>query len=206
MEIVEIVAAVIGILAVAVLFLLAITQNRAALHRPIIINKRPITEKDKALINEWYKEAGGMTMEGLDSFLYRLTEAYVHSYGTICHALTAGAIATMYAMDKTPQGGITGFQAGIITWDFIRRWKGWEDEPLKLTRYNDMLYPQYAREFQQTISPYTWEWLQRKARELMSERSQAHPDTANAHHQVFSHWQSIADGQVPFGYTVRKED
>ena len=82
---------------------------------------KQIKEEDKVQ-EEWYTESRHMTVENLPKFFQKLTEQYGHDYGTICHAMAAGALATMRAMDKTPQGGITGFQAGAIMWEFIKRW------------------------------------------------------------------------------------
>src|SRR5690349_20327046 len=75
------------------------------------VGKTPITE-ESGEHKQWYVDAHApeMTLETLPEFLRHLTEDYHHDYGTICHALAAGAIATAYAMDRSPQGGITGFQ------------------------------------------------------------------------------------------------
>ena len=35
-------------------------------------------------------------------------------YGTVCHAIALSAVA------RTAQGGITGFQAGAVMWEFIK--------------------------------------------------------------------------------------
>lgn len=87
------------------------------------MEKRVITEKDnKDIIDGWFKAAKEQTLETLPSFMNHILNDYTHDYGTICHALTACAIGAAYAGDKSKQGGITGFQAGCIMWDFIRHW------------------------------------------------------------------------------------
>ena len=43
-------------------------------------------------------------------------------YGTVCHAIALSAVATAWAANKTAQGGITGFQAGAVMWEFIKNW------------------------------------------------------------------------------------
>lgn len=83
--------------------------------------KQQITEEMK-IQNEWYKEAKKQTVETLPEFVRHLTEDYSHDYGTICHAVAAAGIAAMYAVDNSPTGGITGFQAGCIMWKVIREW------------------------------------------------------------------------------------
>ena len=158
---------------------------------------RVITESDN-VHEEFYKEATSkeMSLEKLPAFLKKLTKEYRHDYGTICHALTAGAIATMWAMNRTPQGGITGFQASCIMWEFIKQWMGYKT-PMRLIKYEEMLYPQYAHKFNNTISTETWKFLQDEANKKLAEKG--------AVETVRIHWQSIADGIVPFGYIVKEE-
>ena len=69
--------------------------------------------------DEWYKEADTMTMDKLPAFLDHIMNDYNHDYGTICHAITAGGLATMHALDRSDAGGITGFQAGCIMWHIV---------------------------------------------------------------------------------------
>ena len=155
-----------------------------------------ITE-EMHLEKEWFKEANQQTIETLPDFLNHLTEDYYHDYGTICHAITAAALAAVNAVDKTSQGGITGFQASCIMWDFIRQWMYPNNTcGLKLVDYDNMLFPQYSDHFEKTISPEAWNKVQARAKELLAE-------TADAHPVVRAHWQSIVDGQVPFGYVVK---
>ena len=152
-----------------------------------------ITEKDN-VHQKWYEEAKEQTLETLPGFLEHLLEDYQHDYGTICHALTAGGIATMWAMDKSDQGGITGFQASCIMWGFIRNWMNYK-EPLKLLNYGNMLFPQYEDKFEKTINSNTWQWLQEEAKKKIETKESASPN-------VIKHWKSIVDGKIPFGYTI----
>ncbi len=135
-----------------------------------------------------------MTLDGLPAFIEKLA-AHKHDYGTICRAIAAAGVAAAYAIERSPQGGITGFQAGCVLWDLIKGWDpSYEGKPVRLTHYSDMLYPQYADKFR-SITPETWEYLQSEAKKNLAE-------AANAHERVRAHWQSIADGVVPFGYRV----
>ena len=142
---------------------------------------------------DWYKQAKEQTRETLTDFIDHLSNDYEHDYGTICHALTAGAIATAWVINRGPQGGITGFQAGAVMWEFIRNWNHVEG-PLRLVDYKNMLYPQYEDDFQKTMSKDAWEYLQKKAKEGLADTG----GTPN----VRMHWQSIVDGIVPFGYKI----
>jgi len=157
--------------------------------------KLAITEKDN-IHPQWYKDAKTQTAATLPEFLRRLTEDYEHDYGTICHAIAAAALGAAYAVEDSPQGGITGFQSSAVMWQFIMEWQDYTDEPLRLTRYEEMLYPQYRDSFQ-TISRETWEWLQVKAKQLLAERAEP-----NTHPDVRAHWGQIVAGKVPFGYMV----
>lgn len=159
-------------------------------------NSLQITE-EMGLHKKWYEEAKNMTLEELPEFLQRLTK-FEHDYGTVCHALAASAIASAWAMNNTPQGGITGFQAGAVMWEFIKHWMSYENEPMRLTRYNDLLYPQHEDRFT-SISKDTWKWLQEKAAENLA-------SSEHATDRVRAHWKSIVDGQIPFGLTLDKDD
>jgi hypothetical protein len=114
---------------------------------------------------EWFKEANEMTLEKLPDFLKKLTENYEHDYGTICHAIAAAAIAAAWAVERMPQGGITGFQAGCIMWEFIKHWNfSYNKTGLGLIDYDNFLYPQYADRFDKTISSDIWAAIQKEAK------------------------------------------
>ena len=98
-------------------------------------------------------------------------------------------------MNSEPEGGLTGFQAGFVWWGFFKLWMQAGDGPMRMVDYSDLLYPQYEHKFRE-ISSDTWEWAQTKARSLIAEH------TTNVHPDVFTHWQAIADGVVPFGLIV----
>lgn len=152
-------------------------------------------ERDMEEINSWFDEATNIsTMSELENFITKLNNRYIHDYGTIVHAMTAGCIATLYMMDRQDQGGITGFQASCIMWGFIKRWMSY-DGPMVLRRYRYMLYPQYEKNFEKTISRNVWEWLQKEASNEILKVNEMDP-------QVRQHIQSIVDGVVPFGYTI----
>jgi hypothetical protein len=157
------------------------------------MSKKQITEEDK-VHEKWYEEARDMTPDKLPEFIRKLTEDYSHDYGTICHAVAAAAIGAAWSVDHSPAGGITGFQAGCIMWSFIQKWMS-KDGPMRLVDYSNMLYPQYNHAFEKKINKDTWEWLQKEAKKNLKASPQAHEN-------VVEHWQSIADGYVPFGYVV----
>lgn len=145
---------------------------------------------------EWQERAKKMTIAELPEFLRELSEDYQHDYGTICVAIGAAAVAAAWAMERTPQGGITGFQASAIIWEMIQ---GWNDSMIgkcgaRIQRFDDLLYPQYVDKFT-SITPDTWTKLQEMASANLAKKSDAHPEVA-------AHWASIAEGNVPFGLRI----
>lgn len=148
---------------------------------------------------EWFAEAKKQTLETLPAFINHVMNDYVHDYGTVCHAISACAIAAAWAAneEKGACGGITGFQAGFVMWDFVKQWSYTNNKTaLKIVDYDNMLYPQYEYKFQKTMSKATWEGIQKAAKESLSEK------IGHVHPAVVAHWKSIVDGQIPFGYTI----
>lgn len=162
----------------------------------IILNER--SEEFDAVKESWYIEAREMTVEKLPDFIQRLTTEYRHDYGTICHAMSAIAVASAWAVDKTEQGGITGFQAGAVMWQFIHNWYMDDNKTgLRLIDYDHLLFPQYGDSFNKEIDTHTWEKVQEQAKLKLKK------DSGNASQNVIDHWKSITDGVIPFGFSVK---
>lgn len=160
------------------------------------LKPEPITE-EMGIHEEWYTQAKQQTFETLPAFLKHLEEDYRHDYGTVCHAMAAAALGATWAMDHAPGGGITGFQAGAVMWQFIHHWMG-DNGPMRLVKFDEMLYPQHAARFDKVISKNTFKYLQEEAaKKLVQPDPQTHP-------AVLAHWQSIANGVVPFGYKIEE--
>ena len=157
-----------------------------------------ITEEMK-VHEKWYERARNQTLESLPEFHRHLMEDYRHDYGTICHALSAGSVASAWALNNAPQGNITGFQAGFVMWGFIQNWNTrYKDKPIRLIDYGDLLYPQNDDKFARSIKKSTWEWLMGEAKKqlLFSKREDVHP-------AVYRHWIDIfCFEKVPFGMQV----
>lgn len=136
------------------------------------------------------------TFEDLTHFLKDVLDNYNIGYGESPRAMAQAILATAWFFaDKF---GITGFQAGFVMWDFIRDWQFSSNEcGLKITDYDDMLYPQYEDRFEKTITKYTWEKLKEEAEKRLS--------AAYGAPEVRNHWLSIVKGNMPFGYSVEGE-
>ena len=160
-----------------------------------------ITEDDVDIIESWYVQARKLNnYTELDFFLKALMSEWNHDYGTVIHAMTAGSIATIHVMNQDEdQGGITGFQASCMMWQFMQKFNQLEG-PMKLMQYEKMLYPQYKHRFDKTISPETWEWLQTEAGKKLGDYG------LKADPKVIAHWETIVKGRIPFGYKVKVGD
>lgn len=166
------------------------------------MSKIAITE-EMHVEKEWFEQAKKQTLETLPDFTSHVMNDYTHDYGTICHAVSACAIAAAWAADSTENGGITGFQAGFVMWDFVRQWSYSSNKcGLAIIDYDKMLFPQYKDEFTKEISLETWEALQERAKELLAEKENGIIPVSDC---VYKHWKQIANGVVPFGYTVKEE-
>lgn len=157
-------------------------------------------EKSKDIFISWEKQADAVkTKEQLDMFLKKLIKRYVHDYGTIVYAISAGMKATFNFINRSPQGGITGFQASFLGWDLARQFLvHGEKGPLSLKIWERALYPQYEGIFKSTISKDTWKWLQEQAKEKLSSKQ-----TKSV--EVEKHWQNIVDGKIPFGMELERD-
>lgn len=124
---------------------------------------------EKDFREKYYPLAKEQTLETLPQFLAEITKEHF-DYGSICCAVAAAAIAAAWSVDRCPSGGITGFQAGAVMWEFIRQWNCSENKTgMRLINYDNMLYEQDADHFEKTISKSTFEALQKEAAKLIEE-------------------------------------
>lgn len=159
--------------------------------------KKEWTEKEW-MEHDWDPEFKKLNPDNIGDFLKSLVQDYKHDYGTIVRAIGVGASATAWALNNDKEyGGLTGFQASFIPFVFLRLFSGIEGA-VKLTKYDDMLFPQYEEKFEKTIPEDIWKDLQEKAKNNLEEDNKF---TATA---VKDHWKSIVEGNIPFGYTIEK--
>lgn len=124
-----------------------------------------------------------------------------HTYSSIVEGVAAAACAAARTINAHPeQGGITGFQASFVMWRFLEHFMQMRG-PLRVVRYEEMLYPQHADRFEKTISADTFKTLQEEAVAKLG-RIETDGDVDS---EVVAHWRSIADGTVPFGYKIKDE-
>lgn len=162
------------------------------------MEKQQITEQS-GVHQAWMEEAKKQTPATLPEFIKKLTENYQHDYGTICHAIAAAAVGGANAVNHSPTGGITGFQAGAVMWEIIKGWGVFGDGPKQMLCFKDLLYPQYESKFR-SISKETADWLKQEAqKQIAGLGDHGHPD-------VRRHMQKVAEGWLPFGLTIREDD
>jgi hypothetical protein len=159
-----------------------------------------ITEED-GIHEQWYKDAREVIPETLQAFIERLTNDYVHDYRTIAHAAAASALAAVNAVDESDQGGLIGYQINYILWRIILKIGAYpEGALLYMSNFDNMLYPQYADQFERTLKVAHWAAIQKRAAEALASTPVNEVDP-----QVREHWQSIVDGTVPFGWSVEEK-
>ena len=150
--------------------------------------------------DEYMEAAKKVETEGELIEFIKVIKSQDHTYDTIVHACYAAMKAAFNVVNKGPQGGISGFQAGFIGWMAVQDFMSFsKDAPLRILDYSNLLFPQYSDKFEKTINQETWDQLQKKAKENL---------TKNIEHtngRVLAHWQSIADGNLPFGFQVKEQ-
>ena len=167
------------------------------------MDKVVITE-EMHLEKEWFEQARKQKLETLPEFMNHILNDYCHDYGTICHAISACALAAAWAANSSDQGGITSFQSSAVMWDFVRQWAYKKNKTsLRIIDYDKMLYPQYKDDFEdRTIYQSTWEALQNEAKRLLDEIDSGKEFAADS---VIAHWKDIVNGVVPFGYKIKND-
>lgn len=167
------------------------------------MSKMSITE-EMHLEKEWFEQARKQKLETLPEFMNHILNDYCHSYGTICHAIAACALAAAWAANHSDQGCITGFQSGAVMWDFVRQWAYKNNKTaLRIIDYDKMLYPQYKETFEdRTIYQSTWKALQNEAKRRINEIDSGEESAADS---VIAHWKNIVNGTIPFGYQIKND-
>lgn len=152
---------------------------------------------EQALRDEFKERVKDITLEELPAVINDLMDRE-HDYGSICVALGVLAAATAWACNKHKNGGITGFQAGAVFWEFARAWGSPQlgETGSRFVNYDNLLYPQYEDSFG-TIDRGTLERVRAAAVKKLADLNDDMVAT-----QVVEHWRYLANGGVPFGLRV----
>lgn len=173
-------------------------------------HRAELSESD-GVHKSWQKDARAIrTVEDFLAFHDHLIHDYKHDYGTVVHAISAVSVAAAcLCLGDPANGGISGAQASGVMWEWLAGWGTGPANAGRMLDYEDMLWPNYERKFNQ-LSHGTWTFLQQRAAEelaaddLVVEGPEMGKDGARikASPRVRAHWQSIVDGVVPFGYKL----
>ena len=146
-----------------------------------------------------YKLAKQQTPETIGMFINDVMSMDDIDYGNVIDCIAACAIAGAAAADNHKNGGITGFQAGYVMWQFIRNYMYEHNKcGLRMIDWDNMLYHQDESSFDKVIPQNVFERLQNQAKEeiqikWLSEKQK-------------QHLQNIIDGIPPFGYSIKPKE
>lgn len=157
--------------------------------------KQVLAEKDKIknTVDTWYAKA--KTVSNTDELTEFIEWIFSQEtdYELAVHAVSAIAIAATWCGEN--KYGLTGFQGSVVGLQYLMHWTYENCIGIKVTDYTEMLYPQNSRYFEKTISADMFSDLQKRAAKLLQEGGGAQ--------SVRQHWESIVNGQVPFGYEIK---
>lgn len=137
------------------------------------------------------------SIDKFNSFYKEITNQPINE-GNIVEMASAFILAAANTLVQKYPKMFTKDRSGEIMWNFIRSWlPEFSFSPLRMLIYEDLLYPQFARNFK-TISQDIFEWIQNTAKNHLERHKDASPD-------LKVHWQSIIDGQIPYGLILEEE-
>lgn len=138
----------------------------------------------------WDNQAREVKLETLIPFLNHLLNGYSHDQNTIVHAMVAGCLATISAMNAHPEGDIGESQAHKLLSLFIRKWTRTEG-PLKLMSWAGLLHPGNEKAMM-VIPKEVAALLVRSAEQTLA------AGNIDAEHK--EHLEKIVAGQWPWGF------
>lgn len=156
--------------------------------------KQFIAEKDKIkqTVDSWYAKAKEVSnVDELTEFIKWIFSQEA-DYELSVHAVSAIAIAATWCGEN--KYGLTGFQGSVVGLQYLMHWTYENCIGIKVTDYTEMLYPQNRRHFEKNISADMFSDIQKRAAKLLEE--------GGGVPFVRQHWESIVNGDVPFGYKI----
>ena len=160
-----------------------------------------VSELDTDIINAWYDSAKDVTRNTLDEFISNIMDKHCFDYGAYVHAIAVCAIATSWACGVE----LSGYQASMVGLQFVNEWTyGNVKTGISIRNWDDMLYPQYRCKFEKTIPMEVWVRVQEQAKEKLNNIKTNPNEFSYINEDVVNHWESIAKGKIPFGYTIEE--
>lgn len=144
--------------------------------------------KPSPVYEEWKAKANAVqNLEDFNTFYKELTE-HKHSYDSVVWACQLVSIAAFKAFNRSPQGGITGFQLGFVGGGYLQEMlhlKG----PVFLLKAEDLLSEYKAGDYIARLDKESHTWLREEARKRL--------DGENLHEDAREHLQKMAEGWLP---------
>lgn len=127
-----------------------------------------------------------------------ITEKFNYDYGVAPRCV--GAFLTVCANYFCSVMGMTGFQAGFVMWDFILGFNYPHNKcGMRILDFDKLLYPQYLHMFKE-VPEDTWKLVVEEAKKELDQKDQLVSCT------VVQHWKDIANGKIPDGIVITKEE
>lgn len=157
------------------------------------------TQEQAPIFNQWYQLAETIDVDNLSTFIKTL-KATATTQEEILHATVAAIKAATEAVLGTvalEEADRMRYIASILAY---RKINNLEDGFTSVIDFDNMLNPQSKGLFEKYITEEAFLNLQEKAQALLDN---AQEDT---HPALISHWTSIVNGRVPFGYVVFEDE
>lgn len=145
-----------------------------------------------ALYEEWKKKARECTPDTVGDFIRHLVDGHCHDYDSIATALSVAALAGAWAVERSKQGGLTGFQWGWASHRTVAM-MCYENSKfgIRIQDMDHLLYPQYAGNF-------AFVKVDRKfAEKLRAEAQRLFESKELAAKSVRGWWAMLANGDFP---------
>lgn len=125
---------------------------------------------EKDFRTKYYDRAKKLKPRELAGFIDEMMKESL-DYGSICCCVAAAALGAANSVNHHEKGGITGFQAGAVMWEFVRQWNYSSNElGLAIIDYDNLFYSQYADKFgKRPISQEQFDKLQAKAKKALAD-------------------------------------
>jgi hypothetical protein len=164
--------------------------------RSMQTEKKFIVESDPE-VSAWMEDARKVKIEDLQSFVSYMLDGYSHDQNTIVHAMVAGAMAAISAMNSHAEGGIGEAQAHKLLGLFIRKWAR-IDGPAKMISWAGLLNPENKSAIFE-IPTDVADLLIKSAKNVLKLGSISSDEQKK-------HLEQIAAGNFPWGFEVKQEN
>jgi hypothetical protein len=152
---------------------------------------KQLVKANDGLQEQWYEQARQQTLETMPEFIRYLLDEYSHDAQTIVHAMVAGCLATLSAMNAHPEGDLGPSQSSQLLGLFIRKWARL-DGPAKIMSWAALLDPEYEDQCMRVPEEVSL-YLRSLARQVLDSKTYK-----NESHRI--HLERIEQGEMPWGF------